>query len=227
LGFILSAIVRKREQAYSEGHAMRKLAGWLLFFGIAVPGFADVMTFSGTFGADDQVKLFNIVVTTPETVTIQTYGYAGGSAGGNTYLPGGFAPVGFLFDNLGDVLTLTSGTCAQVGADPVTGNCDDLYFQDTLGPGTYTLALAVDDNRPVGSNVADGFLDDGNPGFTCNELGVSGSFCDLTTATGASRTGDYALSITTPTLAAVPEPASGILLLTGGAIFALRRRRIN
>jgi hypothetical protein len=205
---------------------MRKLAGWLLLFGLAAPGFADVMTFSGIFGADDQFALFNIVAGAPETVTIQTYGYAGGTAGGNTYAPGGFAPTGFLFDNLGGVLTLTAGTCGQVGKDPVTGNCDDLYFQDTLGPGTYTLALAVYDNNPADTDVADGFKQDGNPGFTCAEAGVSGSFCDLTTAFYTSRTGAYALSITTP-VAAVPEPASGILLLTCGAIIALWRRRIN
>jgi hypothetical protein len=205
-----------------------KFAGWLLLFGLAAPGFADVVTFSGTLGSDDQFKLFSIVASAPEIVTIQTYGYAGGSAGGNTYLRGGFAPVGFLFDNMGDVVTLSSGACGQVGTDPVTGNCDDLFFQDTLGPGVFTLALAVDDNRPVDTNVADGFLQDMNAGFTCSEAGViGGHFCDLTTALGASRTGDYALSITTTTVAAVPEPASGILLLTCGAIFALRRRRIT
>ena len=204
---------------------MRILTGWLLLFGLSAPGFADIAVFSGTFGADDQVALFSIVASAPETVTIQTYGYAGGSAGGNTFLPGGFAPAGFLFDNMGDVLTLTSGGCGQVGKDPVTGNCDDLFFQNTLGPGTFTLALAVNDNAPLGTAVADGFRQDGNPGFTCAELGVSGSFCDLTTATGTSRTGNYALSITT--VAAVPEPASGILLLSCGAIIVLRRRRTN
>jgi hypothetical protein len=113
-----------------------------------------------------------------------------------------------------------------VGTDPVTGNCDDLFFQNTLGPGTFTLALAVYDNAPQGTDVADGFRQNRNSGFTCAEANVSGHFCDLT-ALGTSRTGDYALSITTSTLAAAPEPASGILLLTGGAIIALRRRRIT
>jgi hypothetical protein len=203
---------------------MRKLAGWLLLFGLAAPGFADVAVFSGTFPADDTVKFFNIVASAPETVTIQTYSYAGGTVDSQTFLAGGFAPAGFLFDNLGNVLTLSSGTCGQVGTDPVTGNCDDLYFQDTLGPGTFTLALAVYDNAPAGTDVAAGFKQDGNPGFTCAGFG-GGSFCDLTTAVGTSRTADYALSITT--VAAVPEPATGILLLTCGAMIALRRRRIT
>lgn len=208
---------------------MSKLAGWLLFFGLAAPGFADVVVFSGTFSADDQVALFNIVANAPETITIQTYSYAGGTVAAKTFAAGGFAPAAFLFDGLGDQIDLTAGTCAQVGTDPVTGNCDDLFFQDTLGPGAYTLALVVDDNRPVDTNVADGFVQDGNPGFTCAEFGLGGNFCDVTTALGTSRTGDYALSISgaDSATAVVPEPASGILLLTCGAIIALRRRRIT
>jgi hypothetical protein len=208
---------------------MRILAGWLLLFGLATPGFADVVFFSGTFAADDQVALFNIVANSPETITIQTYGYAGGTVGAMNFAAGGFAPTAFLFDGLGGVLPLTNGACGQVAADPVTGNCDDLFFQNTLGPGSYTLALAVYDNRPVDSDVADGFVQDGNPGFTCNELGASGSFCDVTTALGVSRTGDYALSISGADSATpvVPEPASGTLLLTCGAIIVLRRRRIT
>jgi hypothetical protein len=202
---------------------MCKLVSCLLFFGLAAPGFADIMVFSGTFPADDHVALFNIVASAPETVTIQTYSYAGGTVGSNTFAAGGFAPTAFLFDGLGGVIGLTAGNCTQVGTDPITGNCDDLFFQDTLGPGAYTLALAVYDNSPVDTDVADGFRQDGNPGFTCAELGVGGNFCDLTTALGTSRTGNYALSIST--MAVVPEPASGILLLTFGAIIALRRRR--
>lgn len=201
---------------------MSKLASLFLVLGFAAPGFANVMIYSGIFGADDQVALIPIVASAPETVTIQTYSYAGGTVGADTFAAGGFAPVGFLFDNIGDVLVLSAGACGQVGSDPVTGNCDDLYFQNILGPGSFTLALAVDDNRPVDTIVADGFVQDGNPGFTCAEAGAGGSFCDLTTATGTSRTGAYALSITT---SAVPEPAGGVFLLTCGALIALRRLR--
>jgi hypothetical protein len=113
------------------------------------------------------------------------------------------------------------------GQDPTTLNCDDLYFQDTLGPsGTFTLALAVDDNTPVDTSVADGFIQDGNPGFTCQEAGTSGSLCDLTTALGTSRTGDYAISITgadSATQLGIRESGSMLLLLSSGALIALRR----
>jgi hypothetical protein len=203
----------------------RLVSGVLLLSLAAAPGFASTILFQGTFLADDQVALFNITADTSETITIQTESYAGGTVGSTIIPAGGFAPTGFLFDNLGDVLTLTNGSCSQVGTDPTTGNCDDLDFQDTLGPGTFTLALAVLDNTPIDTSVTDGFVDDGNPGFTCAEAGTSGSFCDLTTALGTSRTGNYAISITGADSVTGPEPGSVFLLLAGGVLIALLRRR--
>jgi hypothetical protein len=193
----------------------------------AAPGFAASVLFHGTFTADDQVALFNITANTSETLTIQTDSYAGGSLNSTTVPAGGFAPTAFLFDNMGDVLPLSNGTCGQVGQDPTTGNCDDLYFQDLLTPGIWTLALAVYDNTPAGTSVADGFVQDGNPGFTCQETGTSGSFCDVTDLLGPSRTGNYAIAITgadSVTPSGVPEPGS-MLLLIGGAVAGLLKRR--
>ena len=198
----------------------RLLNGILLFSLAAGPAFADL--FQGTFTADDKVALFDITVTTDSTVTIETYSYAGGTVGSTVIPAGGFAPTAFLFDNVGDVQTVSNGSCSQVGTDPTTGNCDDLYFQDVFTPGTYTLALAVYNNTPVDTSVADGFVEDGDPGFTCAEAGTTGNFCDLTTSFGTSRTGNYAISITTTP---VPEPGSTLLLLTGAALAVLLRRR--
>src|SRR5580704_5136907 len=153
---------------------MGRLVNGVLLFGLTVEaGFASTVLFQGTFATDDQVALFNITANTSETITIQTDSYAGGTVNSTIIPAGGFAPTAFLFDNLGDVLTLTNGSCGQVGQDPTTGNCDDLYCQDTLGPGTFTLALAVFDNTPVGFFASDGFVDDGDPGFTCQEAGTS------------------------------------------------------
>jgi hypothetical protein len=205
----------------------RVINGILLLCLASAPGLATTL-FQGTFAADDQVALFNITANTAETITIQTYGYAGGTVNSTVIPAGGFAPTAFLFDNLGGVQTLSSGSCSQVGTDPVTGNCDDLYFQDLLGPGTFTLALAVYDNSPVDNFVADGFVQDGNPGFTCQEAGTSGNFCDLTTALGVSRTGDFAIAITganSVTQLAVPEPGGMYLLLIGCALTGLLRLR--
>jgi hypothetical protein len=208
---------------------MKRLLNGTLLFNLAIlTGFAAPLSlFQGAFAADDQVALFNITANTTETITFETYSYAGGTVNSTVIPAGGFAPAAFLFDNMGDVLTLTNGSCSQVGTDPTTGSCNDIYFQDTLAPGTYTLALAVYNNTPVDTSVADGFVEDGNPGFTCQEAVTSGSFCDLTTAFGTSRTGDYAVSISgadTVTQLGVPEPGSMLLLLAGGALAALLRR---
>jgi hypothetical protein len=209
---------------------MKKLLNGTLLFNLAiVTGFASPLPlYQGTFAADDQVALFNITANASETITVETYSYAGGTVNSTIIPAGGFAPAAFLFDNVGDVLTLTNGNCSQVERDPTTGNCNDLYFQDTLAPGTYTLALAVYSNTPVDTSVADGFVEDGDPGFTCQEAGTSGSFCDLTTALGTSRTGDYAISVAgadSVMQLGVPEPGSILLLLAGGALTALLRRR--
>ena len=101
-------------------------------------GFAGTVSFSGTLSQDDNAVLYDFTANSSELITIQSH----------SYLVGGFAPTAFIFDGLGDVFPLTNGTCAQVGQDPTTLNCDDLYFQDTLGPGSFVLALAVYDNRP-------------------------------------------------------------------------------
>jgi hypothetical protein len=209
---------------------MGRLVRGLLFFGLAAPGLATAL-FQGTFGADDQVQLFNITVLESETVTFQTYGYAGGTVDSTVIPGGGFAPTAFLFDNLGDVTQLFNGTCSQVGTDSTTESCDDLYFVDEdVAPGAYTLALAVDDNRPVDTSVADGFVQNGNPGFTCTENGGSGEFCDVTAAfpTDNMRTGNFAISVTgadSVSESGVPEPGSMLLLLAGGGFTALLRRR--
>jgi uncharacterized protein (TIGR03437 family) len=175
---------------------LRPINGVLLFGMAVAPGFASLEFFQGTLATDNQVAVFNITVNASKTIAIQTYGYGGGTANSTTVSPGGFAPTAFLFDNAGDVFTLFNGTCSQVRQDPTTSNCDDLYFQDSLAPGTYTLVLAVYANTPVDTSAADGFVQDGDPGFTCQEAGVSGSFCDLTTALGTTRSGNYAIAIT-------------------------------
>ena len=212
--------------ALSSKYPLRRLIlGAVLFLLAVSPGRAGIVLFQGIFGADNDVALFDFTVNT-SVVTIQTYSYGGGTVDSTTIPSGGFAPTAFIFDNLGNVLTVTNGTCSQVAQDPVTGNCDDLFYQNTFGPGTFTLALAVYDNRPVDTTLADGFIQDGNPGFTCAETLTSGNFCDVT-ALGQSRAGNYAISISgadSVSQVGVPEPGGVSLLLSGGALAVLRRR---
>jgi hypothetical protein len=186
------------------------------------------MLFQGVFGQDHEVALFSFTANTPQVITIESFSYAGGVFDATVTPSGGFAPTAFIFDGLGNVFTLTNGTCGQVGTDPATGNCDDLFYQNVFGPGTFTLALAVYDNRPVDTTVIAGFIQDGNPGFTCQEAGVPGSFCDVTTVLGASRTGDWAISFSgVDSASEIPEPGSMFLLASGSVLIAMLRRRCH
>jgi len=176
----------------------RSLSGILLLSLAVAPGFATAL-FQGSLATDNQVALFNITANAPEAIAIETYSYSSGTVNATPIPAGGFAPTAFLFDR------------AQVGRHPTTGNCDVIYFQDTLQPGTYTLASSTYNNTPADTSVADEFVEDGDPGLTCVEARTSGSFCDLTTALGTSRTGAYAISITgvdSATQLGVPEPGS-------------------
>ncbi len=185
-----------------------------------------VYQYQGTFTADNQISLFDLTVNAAQSITFITYSYAGGSVNSTLVPGGGFSPTAFLFDHLGNVFTVSNdSTCTYVGQDSGTGNCNDLYYKNTFGPGTFTLALAVYDNNPVGAEPGDGFSQDLNPGFTCQEAGVAGNFCDLS-ALGVSRTGDYVISIEGADAVAAlgaPEPGTLLFLCIGGAALALLR----
>jgi hypothetical protein len=189
---------------------------------------ASPILFQGTFTLDDDVTLIPFAVTTPSNVTIQSYGYAGGTvptSSAPTDIPaGGFAANAVLFDDSGTEITSDNGGhCDITSVDPITGNCDDPYILEDLAAGSYTLALLEWDNVPTDGVLTDGFTDDGDPGFTCAEFGFTGNFCDVTTALGTVRTGNYAISLDiTAASAATPEPTSIILSCVGvGLIMAL------
>lgn len=191
-----------------------------------IPAFASSSVVRGTFTQDDNVALFSFSISAGDLVTLQSYGYAGGVAPGDVVIPGGgFAPNLVLFDNTGMFIASDNGGhCAITGADAVTGNCDDPYLQESLAAGAYTLALVEWDNTAI-DTLSDGFKQDGNPGFTCAEFGTDGNFCDVTTAVGTRRSGDYALTISAADLvaAATPEPASFALFCSASLIALLRR----
>jgi len=194
----------------------------------ATPCFSSALVLTGIFSQDNQVQLFTFNISSISTVTVKTYSYGGGQVGPNVIPSGGFSPSAFFFDNVGNVITANSGSCSQVQPDSVTGNCDDIFFQNSLDPGSYTFALAVDDNRPLGNFVSDGFFDDSNPGFTC--AGAGGAFCDLTdSVNNTPRTGAWAISFLGTGFVnevETPEPGSLILLSAGFGLIALSRRRL-
>ena len=198
----------------------------------SLPLTAGSVLYQSSFSADDSVALLPFSVSGAGVVTIESYGYAGGVApGGAVISEGGFAPNAILFDSTGsEIAGDNGGHCAITGASTVTGNCDDPYIQESLGAGSYTLALLEWDNTTTDGTLADGFRQDGNPGFTCAEFGATGNFCDVTTALGTIRNANYALAITAETLvvAALPEPSTFSLLIVAGILIAgILRLRIR
>ncbi|MGH9393593.1 MAG: DVUA0089 family protein [Terriglobales bacterium] len=213
-----------------------KRAAWVVpaLLLLSLPGWSDPILMQGVFTSDSQVQQFSVTLGAAGVLTVQSYGYAGGTVNATTIAAGGFAPQATLFDSLGiEIVADSGGNCGLTGTDPTTGNCDDPYIQETLGAGTYTLALTEDSNVSSDGFLADGFTEDGNPGFTCAEFGQSGNFCDVTSALGTQRNGDYALAFTgagsvdgVGSGTTVPEPSSLTLLAAGGLLFVLRRRRL-
>lgn len=107
---------------------MNRLTALFLLFGLATTSaFSATNLYQGVLTPDNQVTLFNITVLQAEAVTIRTYSYGGGTVNSTVIPAGGFAPAGYLYDNLGTATVLFSGTCSQVSQDPVTKNCDDLF----------------------------------------------------------------------------------------------------
>ena len=206
----------------------RLLQSMILLAWAAAPCAAGTVLYQGTFPNDANVFLTGFSVNATEQVIIQSYGYAGGTVPTSpdpvSVAAGGFAPNAILFDGSGvEIASDNGGHCGITGRDPATGNCDDPYLQQVLGPGNYTLALLVWDNVPNDGLLADGFKQDGNPGFTCAEFGATGSFCDVTSALGVSRTGSYAVALTLPN-AAAPEPSTVLLVLAAClAVLVFRR----
>jgi hypothetical protein len=207
-------------------HVLGKAVALLSIMTIASP--AATILFQGTFSTDDQVELLQFTLNSDSTVTLQSHGYAGGTVNATTIPDGGFAPNVTIFALLGtDYVQATSDTgghCGTTQTDPVTGNCDDPYIQTLLSAGTYYLGLTVYDNLPSTGNLADGYKQTGNPGFTCAEGGLTGQFCDVTDALFRTRTGNWAFTIEgVDGTSAVPEPST--LWLAGTLIGALLLRR--
>ena len=198
------------------------------------PGVASAINFSftGTFLTDDQIEAFLFMAPTPNaTVTLRTYGYAGGTnAAGMTIPAGGLDPILSVFAVNGGVIGTLIGSNndgAGVPVDPATGNAfDSLLALSTLTAGqTYAVILSQNDNAANGPTFADGFLEAGNGNFTA-AFGCGGpAFCDVTPS---QRTGFWAVDILgagAATDISMPEPGSFLLLGAGIVAMAFHRRR--
>lgn len=197
---------------------------------------ADGTSYVGTLADPTSVFEATLTLTGTSEVTLQTYGFGGGTnQAGTVIAPGGTDPFVGLFSGTGDGATFIGGGslfdnfsngCPPAGTVSNFGdtNCGDETFSfASLAAGTYTVLLS-DGNYLPGALFDNGTLGEGFIDFT------AGQFCnlfDLTTGTPCANTsGAFALDvITKPSVVTTPEPASVVLLGSGLLGIACVRRR--
>jgi hypothetical protein len=189
-------------------------------------------SFTGTFAIDNQVQFFTFTVTDPSApVTLLTEGFGGGifntleNVSGTTVNAGGFATGLAWFDNMGTEVGF-AGTDQTQHVNLINGIAGDSYYSHNFSTGTYTLALYMDGNGPVTVDLADGFAQDGYPGFSC--IGSTGAFCNVSLPTGHTS-GDWAVDIIQVSAASevssTPEPDTFFMLGLPFVALAVARRR--
>ena len=222
--------------------ARNRINSLTLFLGVALgaallsePAWGATITLSGAINTDDAVQLFDVTVAAPTTVDLRSYGYAGGvipDDSGITVVPsGGFDTVLTLFSASGSFVS-ENDDGAGVATDPSTGLAADARVTANLTAGSYILALTQYDNFANGANLADGFVETGNPNFTADPSFATRGPCpgnmfrDISGTAGRCRNGNWTVdfanvaSVTPRT--PVPEPLSGPLFALGlGIAFLL------
>jgi len=192
-------------------------------------------SFVGSLSSPQDSIEFAFTLPVPGTVTLQTYGFGGGTnAAGAVISPGGTDPFLAIFLGTGSGATiLTDGSgdpygtsldlsnygnpdfvgCGPAGTPSIGGSpqCGDISMTiPSLAVGSYTVVLS--DGQYVANAVFDnGSLGEGFADFTGNafcNISINGVDCPNTS-------GAYALDITTP----VPE--TGTLALLGSILIGL------
>jgi hypothetical protein len=176
---------------------------------------------SGEFVFDNDVALFQFVLTLQTTFSAVTSSYA-------TDGTGGFDPtLGLFFENgtivqYPDPADSTAFYAARgLDVDPDTGDYNDILPTLLLEPGTYYLALLQYPNSfHVGADGLDSLL----AGFELDDTPFVDGGCSGAQSQGACG---FSLSITASAVdtTAVPEPGTLSLLALGSGAMALVRRR--
>ena len=183
---------------------------------LGAPAMAADLSFTGSLSDPNQVQLFNFTVGSASNVTLRSLSYAGGTnAAGTVISRGGFDPILALFDSNGALINQNDDGGLNVPVDPVTDRRYDVYLNQLLNPGNYTVSVMAYSNFPAGSNLSNGFQG-------------GGSFVDFS---GNQRTNAWAFDIlnvaSATQVGAVPEPGTWALMLLGfGAVgYSMRRGR--
>jgi hypothetical protein len=189
---------------------MKNAAAWGSIFGAAASLWfgthaqAAVLSFNGSFTADDNVHFQSFTESSLSSVTLQTSSYAAG----------GFDPIVAVFDATGALIGQNDDG-AGVPPDPSTGEALDALLTLSLAPGQYTVSLTQFDNFALGPTLADGFVESGMGNFTAAPFDCGApNFCDFT---GSARTNQWALTITSQV--AVSEPSTMAIFTVSLACF--------
>jgi hypothetical protein len=197
-------------------------------------------SYTGTLTTPEDVFETPFTLTADGTVTIQTWGFGGGTNGADqTIAAGGFDPLIALFsgtgpsaaivtDGLGNPLAdadnLSNFPWSYVGNCPPAGtvaigagnDCGDDFMQTTLAAGTYTLLLTDANYLP------DAIFDNGtlSEGFTDFTGGVFQT-CDPESQACITTNGNYAVDVITPGESPVVTPEPSPLSLLGVGLLGL------
>lgn len=208
---------------------------------VAFPTRGDgTQSYVGTLGSPTDDFEVLLTLTATSNVTLQTYGFGGGTNGQGTVIaPGGTDPFIGLFAGAGNGSTFLNGTsldltnyssgCPPAGTVSNFGDttCGDvlLSFSD-LAAGTYTIVLSDGQLIPLAALGAGTTFDDSFFDFTG---GVFCNLADVDTGTACPNTsGAFAFDVTESgaTTTTTPEPGTLLLLGTGlAATFGVRKRR--
>jgi hypothetical protein len=207
----------------------------------AVPGSAQTISDTGSLLNPEDTVLINLALVADGSVTLQTYGFGGGTNAAGAVIPsGGFDPFVGLFSGTGpgaafidgtsDILTNYSPGCPPAGTvtiGSIPGQCGDVNLQFTgLAAGTYTVLLSDAAYLPSAVFEDSGVLGDGFVDLTGGVFQTCYDANDCNTDTA-----NWALDITTSVPSPVPEPPSvelaGLgIILTVARAWSRKKRTI-
>jgi len=191
-----------------------KLLSFLFLLAFSSCSHAAFITFTGTFVEDDERFYMPFTVTDNTEVTITSFGYSGGDLLDNTFIPeGGFDTVLFLFSSLGEFIA---------DNDDRSLTSFDAEIVETLTSGSY-IAVLVQYNNFLNGAVPGAIID-----INDDSLWAGSGAVNFEDVNGASRTGDYAIQISSDRLRAdakVSAPSTLLLFSLLLLLPALRRKR--